>query len=156
MATAQALPNSRTEIASIAIPVKSQGLLLPNESVAEIIAATPLMQQSNTPDWFQGYQYWREQLVPCVDIDQLLGEENTGTAKFRAVLNFTGLTESIPFVAISASSAPASLRITEDEIEKQEYYDMPQVALMKVMAAGRELVIPNVRYIEELLVEAEL
>ncbi len=155
MSAQAALPTNRTEIASIVIPTATQGLLLPNESVAEVIESTPVMGELNSPKWFAGYVYWRERLVPCVDLGVMLqGEATAHDDKFRVVLNYTGLSDTLPFVVITASSAPSVLRITEDAIEKMNTPIESDALLMHVLAAGRELAIPNVRYLEEKLIDA--
>jgi len=153
MSAFQMLERSRTDVPSIVIPSGDESLLLPNESVAEVVKATPPIQRLGAASWYLGEIYWRERQVPLLNLNEFLGIDSVDNARFYVILNYTGFDDDLAFVAIPTSDAPSGIRITESEIEKLDADQLPAGSLMSVMAAGREFTIPNVRLLEEKIAE---
>jgi chemosensory pili system protein ChpC len=143
------------EIASLLIPVQGYQLLLPNVSVAEIVPVAQVTPMSGAPAWHLGTCIWREQEVPLLSFELLNGEAKPGMnsrARF-AVLNSTGISEDLPFIALITQGLPRLARVTEEEIATQEHPDTKPFELMQVSWAGEEAVIPDIAAIERALLE---
>ncbi|MAK75153.1 MAG: chemotaxis protein, partial [Pseudomonadales bacterium] len=59
---------------SLIVPLRERLLLLPNVAVAELVGYRLSEEASGGPDWFLGRTLWRDQPVPMVDLDLLMGE----------------------------------------------------------------------------------
>ena len=142
------------EVASLLVPLRDRLLLLPNVSVAEIVPVSQVTPVLNAPDWYLGNCVWREQQVPLVSFESLNGEEKAGISNRTrfAVLNTTGVSEDIPFLALITQGIPRLARINEEEISETDGATKP-FELMQVSWAGEAATIPNVSKIEQALVE---
>ena len=142
------------EIASLLVPLHNRLLLLPNVSVAEIVPATPVFPVDGAPTWYLGSCIWREQKVPLVSFEALLGEERVEIDKATrfAVLNTTGLSEDLGFIALSTQGIPRLARVNEEEITTRAI-DKKPFELMHVSWAGEDAVIPDVSAIEQVLLD---
>lgn len=155
MRAPQRIDNKKTqEIASLLVPLSNRLLLLPNVSVAEIVPATPVFPVDSAPEWYLGSCIWREQKVPLVSFEALLGEEVVKIDKGTrfAVLNTTGLSEDLGFIALSTQGIPRLARVNEEEITTRDVDNKP-FELMHVSWAGEDAVIPDVRAIEQVLLD---
>jgi chemosensory pili system protein ChpC len=78
------------------------------------------------------------------------GENKPGVSSRSrfAVLNTTGVNESLPFIAILTQGLPRLARVTEEEITEREDADNKPFELMQVSWAGEEAVIPHIEAME--------
>jgi chemosensory pili system protein ChpC len=138
------------EVASLLVPLRDYLLLLPNVSVAEIVPITQVSPVSNAPAWYLGDCIWREQKVPLLSFEVLNGDTKAGVssrARF-AVLNSTGVSDDLPFIAIVTQGIPRLARVNEEEIREREG-DKKPFELMHVSWAGEDAVIPDVSRMEQ-------
>ena len=70
-----------------------------------------------------------------------------------AVLNNTGIDDSLPFIAIAAQGIPRLTRVKDDEIHLQEDVKLKTFDLMAVTHAGEEVIIPNVPALEQVFLD---
>lgn len=137
------------EIASLLVPMQGYQLLLPNVSVAEIVPVAPVTPESDSPAWWLGRCRWRDLAVPLISIEALNGYSKSAMhprTRF-AVLNTTGVSEHLPFLAIVTQGLPRLARVTEEEIVALEQ-ETKSFELMQVSWAGEEAVIPDIERIE--------
>lgn len=139
------------EIASLLVPLRERLLLLPNVSVAEIVPISQVTHVSGAPEWYLGNCVWREQQVPLISFESINGEAKAGTTNRTrfAVLNSTGLSENLPFLAIVTQGLPRLARVSEEEISEREDSERKTYELMHVSWAGEEAVIPDISAIEQ-------
>lgn len=143
------------EVASLLIPLQGQTVLLPNVTVAEIVPVSPIQPVDNSPNWYLGNCQWRELTVPLLSFEALNGDERPGLhsrARF-AVLNTTGINDSLPFIAILTQGLPRLARVSEDEISEREDSENRPYDFMHVSWAGEYTIIPNVAAIEKTFLE---
>jgi chemosensory pili system protein ChpC len=138
------------EIASLLIPLREQLLLLPNVSVAEIVPVSQVTSVADAPEWYLGNCIWREQQVPLISFEALTGGAKAGSSNRTrfAVLNCTGLSDDLPFIAIVAQGLPRLARVNEEEISERET-DRKPYEFMHVAWAGEEATIPDLSAIEQ-------
>lgn len=150
MRAPQRIEKKVQEVASLLIPIQGRLLLAPNVTVAEIVPVSQVVPVEDAPAWYLGNCSWREQTIPLLSFEVLNGEDKPGVASRSrfAVLNTTGVNESLPFIAILTQGLPRLARVTEEEITEREDSDNKPFELMHVSWAGEEAVIPNVEAME--------
>ncbi|MBK8188227.1 MAG: chemotaxis protein CheW [Cellvibrio sp.] len=143
------------EIASLLVPMNGNSLLIPNVTVAEIVPVSQVTPVLRSPDWYLGTCRWREQTVPLLAYEVLNGDEKpfvNARSRF-AVLNTTGMNDSLPFIAVLTQGLPRLARVTDDEIGKRDDIDNKEFELMHISWAGEEAVIPNIPKMESFFLE---
>lgn len=150
MRAPQRIEKKVQEVASLLIPIQGRLLLAPNVTVAEIVPVSQVIPVQDAPAWYLGNCAWREQTIPLLSFEVMNGEDKPGVASRSrfAVLNTTGVNESLPFIAILTQGLPRLARVTEEEITQREDADNKSYELMHVSWAGEEAVIPDVEAIE--------
>jgi chemosensory pili system protein ChpC len=154
MRAPQRIEKKIQEVASLLVPLNDCLLLLPNVSVAEIVPITQVLPVSDAPNWYLGDCIWREQKVPVLSFETLNSDPKGGTssrARF-AVLNSTGISDDLPFLAIVTQGLPRLARVNEEEIREREG-DKKPFELMYVSWAGEDAVIPDVSRMEQALLD---
>ena len=67
-------------VRSLWVPLNDLGLLVPNVAIAEVINYQPLDMVQDGPEWLLGVMRWRDQELPVVSMERLLGfESGAGT-----------------------------------------------------------------------------
>ncbi|HCS65525.1 MAG TPA: hypothetical protein DIW64_16480 [Cellvibrio sp.] len=150
MRAPQRIEKKVQEVASLLIPIQGRLLLAPNVTVAEIVPVSQVIPVEGAPVWYLGNCSWREQTIPLLSFEVMNGEDKPGVASRSrfAVLNTTGVNESLPFIAILTQGLPRLARVTEEEISEREDADNKPFELMHVSWAGEEAVIPHVEAME--------
>ncbi len=144
-------------ISSLYLPVTGKNLVLPNVSVAEIVDYQAPEPQSDTPDWFIGNIQWRGVTLPVISFE-LLNEkprpDNINTLRL-AVINTIGPDHSeLPFFAIVTQGIPSQTKVDKASMKEIENDDTKGPAdLMKVDILGDEATIPNIEYIEQMILK---
>ena len=150
MRAPQRIEKKVQEVASLLIPIQGRLLLAPNVTVAEIVPVSQVVPIQDAPAWYLGNCSWREQTIPLLSFEVMNGEDKPGVSSRSrfAVLNTTGVNESLPFIAILTQGLPRLARVTEEEITEREDADNKPFELMHVSWAGEEAVIPHVEAME--------
>lgn len=155
MKAPQRIEKKIQEVASLLIPLHERLMLVPNVTVAEIVPVSPVNPVPHAPDWYMGNCMWRELTIPLLSFEALNGENKpdyNSRSRF-AVLNTTGINESLPFIAILTQGIPRLARVNEEEISEREDVDRKPFELMHVSWAGEEAVIPDVAALERKFLE---
>ncbi|MBK8102523.1 MAG: chemotaxis protein CheW [Cellvibrionales bacterium] len=140
------------DIPSMLLPVQDKQLLLPGVSVAEIVNFSYPECPENAPAWFLGYIQWRQMAVPLLSFEMLNQQtpEHYSGVRRIAVLNNTGLDESIPFIAIVLQGIPRLLRILPQDLS--EVTDMElgaaEMAAMNT-SMGETVLLPDISVLEQ-------
>lgn len=138
-----------SEVPSLLVPMVNQPLLLPNVTVAEIVPPASAESLQGAPEWYLGELLWREQRVPLLSYERMNGEslpESNPRGRI-AVLNSTGVSPDLPFLAIVTQGIPSLARVREDEIHEREAQRQPYEQLL-VSWAGEAAVIPDLAAME--------
>jgi chemosensory pili system protein ChpC len=139
------------EVASLLIPLNGEMLLVPNVTVAEIVPFGQVVPHSDSPDWYLGDFNWREQSVPLLAFETLNGgaRPSVDSRGRIAVLNCTGVSDSLYFIALLTQGIPRLARVNDEEIQLREGVQKRPFDLMPVSWAGEEAVIPDVASLEK-------
>ncbi|GAB1255696.1 hypothetical protein NBRC116494_01980 [Aurantivibrio plasticivorans] len=139
------------EVASLLIPVAGRQLLVPTVTVAEMVPYREPQRHIDAPDWYLGDIEWRDQLIPVICYEVMCGEAQPSysSACRIAVLNGTGISDDLPFIAIATQGIPKLARVKAEEIHEDEDAELKRFDMMGVVHAGEKHVIPNVTALEQ-------
>ena len=139
------------EMASLLIPMAERLLLLPTVSVAEMVPWNRPVPVIGAPDWLLGMFSWREQQVPLLSYEVINGEAKAliHNRCRVAILNNTGESDDLPFIALATQGIPRLARVNEREISEVSSVGKKSFELMQVSLAGELAVIPNVSALEQ-------
>jgi chemosensory pili system protein ChpC len=147
------------ELPTFLIPLQKSNLLLPNNTIAEIIPYEPLQRVQNTPDWFLGLLNWRGMQVPVVSFEMLTRAGASFSLMSVAsaslvICTALGGSEEMPYFALVAQSLPRLMRLTSDEL-KESHEQTLETELLIVRLNGQPATIPDLSYIESSLSAVE-
>lgn len=147
-----------SEIPCLLIPLVDQILLVPTVTVAEMAPVQPLAQVEGAPAWLYGMYRWRELDIPLISYEVLNGGTpvplNTGGR--IAVLNNTGVSDGLHFIAIAAQGIPRMARVGESDIVENTEQPKGPMDLMPVKVGMEEFVIPNISALETAYINLNL
>ena len=140
------------------LTMQKLGVILPADSVAEIIPYEPLQRIEDTPDWFLGLLGWRGVQVPVVSFEMLTAERASfslvSVSSASLVIVRGGSDQnSLPFYALVSQTEPQHQEITPEMLfETGEAVERTEVS--KVRLHNDVLSVPNLDYIEAALLNA--
>lgn len=137
------------EIPCMLLPMLDHNLLVPTTSIAEMSSVQPLESVDNAPNWLMGMYAWRGLSVPVISIESINGGKSALNPNGRiAVLNNTGVNQSLPFLAIHTQGIPRMARIADEDIAEDENIDRRPFDTMAVKVGLEEFYIPDITAIE--------
>ena len=106
-------------IASLYLPVSNKQLLLPNVSVAEVVAYQAPKNLDEAPDYFLGTVSWRGIDIPVVSYELANGlklNETSSTARIAVINTIGEHINTLPFFAIITQCIPRLVKVSDDII----------------------------------------
>lgn len=143
------------DIRGVLIPVGGQRLLLPNATVAEIIAyRDPAPAPEGAPAWVLGTFDWRQRSVPMVVLETLLGGTYEGYMRGRIAVCYSLLDgKEKPYLGVVSDGIPHLVRVREEDIEPLPLSDadaeLPLLARLRLK--GEEALIPDIARLSEIV-----
>lgn len=139
----------------LVVPLAEQSLLLPHVAVAELIGYRLTQSASQGPAWFLGWTLWREQQIPLIDPQELLGPSAEPSQTSRTlVLNAVSGHPGLEVIAMRVRGIPRSKKIARSEIEAagsaSEFIHQP----VRLAGEANTLLIPDLAAIEQALVRS--
>lgn len=147
-----------TQLGIYVLSMQKQAVLLPADTIAEIIPYEPLQRIEETPDWFLGLLGWRGEQVPVVSFEMLTIKRASFSLASVAsaslvIVRGTSDQKSLPFYALVAQTQPVAHDIeagmlfeTGESVEKTE--------LARVRFHNDVLSVPDLDYLESTLLTA--
>lgn len=150
MSGVQALPvDLPLEVSSLFLPLADGQLLVPVDTLSEVIAMQTPVAAYDAPDWYLGELNWREQRLPLISFEVLRGGAlaASGSNGRIAVLNTGNAGGDLPFLALVLQGTPRLVRVTPQELAGR---DKPcqDGEMMHVAISGEEAVIPDLQVLE--------
>lgn len=144
------------EIRALMIPVTNGRLLLPNATVAEVIAYTAPEDVVDAPSWLLGRIVWRGWSLPLVSFSQLasLGEEVPSSTAKVAVLKALNGDAKLPFMAVLTQGFPRLITVTQDMLVPSGDENQHAGVLAEVLIRDDAAIIPDLGTIEDMISEA--
>lgn len=153
MALQLASNNDVQDVSTLLIPVAGKTLLLPNVSVAEILEFNEPIPQSDVPTWYLGDISWRTLQIPLISFESVNEQaySNRGSNSKIAILNGIVDNPRLPFWGIVTQGTPRQMRITAQEIVKDDNASNGPAESMSVVVNGEAARIPDLDFIEKQL-----
>mgnify|MGYP003385327257 CR=1 FL=1 len=145
--------NSSKDITAFLLPIDPDKLLLPNTSIAEVISVATMIPVAKKPNWFLGKLGWHGRTLPIISFGRIDSKvDKLGQFRHAAIIRGGNFPEELPVFAIALSEPPRMMRLTRaDMITVEEEVGLATQAIVEV--AGHRAIIPNIAYIEKMLIE---
>ena len=145
------------EIRGVMIQVGDERLLLPNATVAEVLAKVPVEPVEDAPDWLPGRIDWHGWQVPLVKFASLAGlqEDAAGRGNRVIVLKALGGDEALPYFGLLTASFPQLVSVPRDSLlADASEEDLPRGVQMRVLLGDEAALLPDLDDVEAKIGEA--
>ena len=154
--TAPALENILPkDVPCLLLPFAQCTLLVPTVTVAEIVGYSIPTAIEGSPSWLLGEFSWRDQSVPMLSFERLNGDTQPELSMHTrvAVLNHTGLSDEVPFLAVATAGIPKLARVTSEDISLLDQELSNALEKAHVSLNGDNLIIPEIAALERTYIE---
>lgn len=151
------MASSNDEIRGVLVQVAEERLLLPNATVAEVLARVPVEPIADAPAWLPGQISWHGWQVPLVSFAQLtgLGRESVVASSKIVVLKALGGSEAMPYFALLTQSFPRLVSVPRDGLLADATEEqLPAGVRMRVLLGDEAALLPDLESIEAMIAEA--
>ena len=144
------------------LTLRSQNVIVPSASVAEMVSAQSAMEVNNMPDWYVAKMRWHGVDVPLVSFEAASGEEakvvNQNT-QIAMIYTASDDESRYPYIGLVVSGVPHVTQFSRDQIVVDpesllEAHSRPMVA-QKTRINGAAVSILDIDGIESMIKEAE-
>ena len=145
------------EIRGVMIQVGDERLLLPNATVAEVLAKVPVEPVEDAPDWLPGRIDWHGWQVPLVKFASLAGlqEDAAGRGNRVIVLKALGGDEALPYFGLLTASFPQLVSVPRDSLlADASEDDLPRGIQMRVLLGEQSAMLPDLELVERMVGQA--
>ena len=145
------------EIRGVMIQVGDDRLLLPNATVAEVLAKVPVEPVEDAPDWLPGRIDWHGWQVPLVKFASLAGlqEDAAGRGNRVIVLKALGGDEALPYFGLLTASFPQLVSVPRDSLlADASEEDLPRGIQMRVLLGEQSAMLPDLELVERMVAQA--
>ncbi|CEA04962.1 putative CheW protein [Pseudomonas saudimassiliensis] len=137
------------------VPLAGQPWLLPNVAVAELVGYRLSQPAVGGPAWLLGWTQWRDQRVPLLDPEVLLGQPGEEPTLPRTlILNAVGGHAGLRFIAIRVRGIPRSKKVLRGEIETAGAAGAYGSQVVHLAGEADTLLIPDLAAMEQALVDS--
>jgi chemosensory pili system protein ChpC len=147
---------SEAEIRSVLLPITGAELLLPNATIAEIVAYSRPIPIEQAPDWLLGNILWRGWQVPVASFNALTEQAQSEPVEGAKICVTKCLSthERMPYIGILAQGFPRLVTVTEAGLTEVPR-SSPHIAVAgKVILGDREAWVPELDRIGQLVAHA--
>ncbi len=143
-------------VRSVLMPLQGMTLMLPNAAVSEVVAYDENSEKVPGADnsWLLGTQIWRQQIIPLIAFERMLGKRFSGEGKrlMVAVCNTLNGNPKRPYLGIVLSDIPHLIRAHHSMIEPvRESGESDKRILGRMRLNGEEVILPDLDAIEEMV-----
>jgi chemosensory pili system protein ChpC len=138
------------------VPVTEHHLLLPQPAVAEVVTQQFMREIPGAPPWLTGLVEWRNEQVPVVSVETLMGAAPEPRNRLQRMLVMHGLEQfpGLTYYALQVRGIPHPLKIRPQDLEGSSEPDPGDGSIARrVRASGVTCLIPTLERIEGLLKE---
>ena len=145
-------PPSAEQIYAVLIAIAGDTLLLPNLTVAEVLAADAVQREAGMPDWFAGYIEWNGRRVPVIRFERLNRRSPSGETRRErvVVLNSPGRYLPSGHLAVLAQAYPHLTMLTRAAVQPLPLRsdDRDELVLSRARVASQEALVPDLERVE--------
>ncbi|WMJ70196.1 chemotaxis protein CheW [Stenotrophomonas sp. 24(2023)] len=145
---------SNDEIRGVLIQAGNERVLLPNATVAEMMARVPLQPVADAPAWLLGELAWHGWTVPLLSFARLsgLGDEPVAGHNKVVVLKALGGQAQRPYYALLTQSFPQLIAVPRDGLLADASEEtLPDTVHMRVLLGEQSALLPNLDALEAAL-----
>ena len=138
---------SNKEIRTIMAPLTAGHVLLPNTSVAEIMAFAKPEPFKDAPAWLLGELAWEGWQVPVICYEKLIDKKsgNAITPKARILIIKTlGESTQLNYIGLLIQGLPKLKKVTADSLVEKQTAGLPDTLFSKVSIDDVEAMIPDI------------
>lgn len=136
-------------IACLLTPITGKQLLLPNITVAEVVAGNDLIAAPDgSPAWRVGTISWRDMLVPVIAFEGLNGQGIPRECERIAIISGISAQRELPYYGIVVQGTPRLAKVKIAQLEDLEGASIGPVEFLQVRYAGDLAVIPDLDALE--------
>lgn len=132
------------------IPLQDHFLLLPNPAIAEVFPMTKIEPVTNKPNYWLGHCQWRENTLPVIDLESMIGNKSsdTDTANKLCVLNGINTQAQLAFYAVPCYGAPQLITLNEDALQQIPDTEDSDFLYCQIKIGNQIALIPHLDNIE--------
>ena len=148
---------SNDEVRGVLIQAGAERVLLPNATVAEMMARVQVQPIDGTPAWVLGRIQWQGWEVPLLSYARFsgLGEEPAEGSNKVVVLKALGGNPQMPYFALLTQSFPQLVAVPRDGLLADAAEEsLPQGVHMRVLLGEQSALLPDLDAIESALQQA--
>lgn len=143
----------QNDIRGVLIAVAGARLLLPNATIAEVLAFAPPSPVEGAPDWLLGRIRWRGWELPLVAFSRMtgLGDDPAGLGTKVVVLKAFGGNPRMPYFAMLTQGFPRLVTVSPDRLHgnPDDAGELPESVHARVRLNEDEAFIPHLEAIEQ-------
>ena len=134
------------------VPLQKQGIMLPDDTIAEIIPYEPLQRIEESPEWFLGLLGWRGIQVPVASFEMMTVERasfSLVSVASASLVILRGMSDpgSLPYYALVAQTSAVAHKISAEMLfETGESLALTESA--RVRFHNDVLSVPKLDYLE--------
>ncbi|MEE4186544.1 MAG: chemotaxis protein CheW [Gammaproteobacteria bacterium] len=148
------MPLVGEELYSLLIPLRDDRLIVPRACVAEVVRYVPRQDHAGQEarEWLHDTLSWREQEIPVIALEPLLGLTPPKVSGRTRVVVFNPLTlkGECPSYGILAQGFPQMVRVNSEVVQLDEHYrpaaDAPVIC--QIMMLSEHALIPDLEALE--------
>lgn len=151
------MASSNDEIRGVLVQVGEERLLLPNATVAEVLARAPVEPLADAPAWLPGQILWHGWRVPLVSFPRLTGQgqDSVAVSSKIVVLKSLGGGDTMPYFALLTQSFPRLISVPRDGLLADATEEqLPAGVQMRVLLGDEEALLPDLERIQAMIGEA--
>lgn len=147
---------TETEIRSVMIPITGAELLVPNASVAEVVAYDEPAPVDQGPGWMLGNVLWHGWQVPVVSFGVLCEKQEREPVDQAKLCITKSLVHNdrLPYIALLAQGFPRLVTITESALTEVPDSSRHIAIAGEVLVGDRQAVVPDLDRIAQLIAHA--
>ena len=146
------------EVRGVLIQIGQERLLLPNATVAEVLARVAVAPIEGAPEWLPGSIEWHGWNVPLVAFARLAGlkeEPPTDRNNRVVVLKALGGDQALPYFGLLTASFPQLASVPRDSLlADASEEDLPRGVQMRVLLGEQNAMLPDLVAVEQMIGEA--
>jgi chemosensory pili system protein ChpC len=151
------MASSNDEIRGVLVQVGEERLLLPNATVAEVLARMPVESIADAPAWLPGQILWHGWQVPLVSFKGLTGQGQESVVASSKIVVLKSLRggEAMPYFALLTQSFPRLISVPRDGLLADATEEqLPVGVQMRVLLGDEAALLPDLESIEIMIGDA--
>ena len=151
------MAHSSDEIRGVLLQAGEERILLPNATVAEVLARVPVEPIADAPAWLPGQITWHGWKVPLVSFTNLsgMGEEKVVSSSKIVVLKALSGDKDRPYFALLTPSFPRLVSVPRDGLLADATEEaLPVGVKVRVLLGDEAAVLPDLEVVETMIGEA--